>query len=66
MKSEIPVDQAAPGARVPRVSLRMALTVTTHHLDDMHRLVARGGWAGACLLPLQVGPPQLRRVTIDS
>jgi hypothetical protein len=32
MKSEIPIDQAAPGARVPRVSLRMALTVTTHHL----------------------------------
>ena len=30
MKSEIPLDHAAPGARGPRVS-RRALTVTTRH-----------------------------------
>jgi hypothetical protein len=27
---------------------------------------AEGGWAGAWLLPVQVEPPQLSRVTIDS
>jgi hypothetical protein len=31
MKSEITVDQAAACARVPRASLRTALTATTHH-----------------------------------
>ena len=32
-KSEIPSDHAAPGAREPRASPRMPLTVTTHHLS---------------------------------
>jgi hypothetical protein len=30
-KSEIPLDHAAPRVPVPRVSLHMVLTVTTHH-----------------------------------
>jgi hypothetical protein len=34
MKSEIPVDRAAAGARSPRGSPRMALTLTMHHFSN--------------------------------
>jgi hypothetical protein len=34
MKSEITVDQAALGVRVPRASPRTALTLTTHHFNQ--------------------------------
>jgi hypothetical protein len=39
MKSEIPLDRAAPGARVPRVS-RRALTVATRHFSERHCLAS--------------------------
>jgi hypothetical protein len=41
MKTEIPVDQAAPGARAPHAGPRTALMVTTHHLVNGDEAVRR-------------------------
>jgi hypothetical protein len=38
MKTEIPVDQAAAWSRATRASHRTALTVTTHHSSQRHRV----------------------------
>jgi hypothetical protein len=36
MKSEIPIDDAAPSSPATRARLGTALTVTTHHLCQRH------------------------------
>ena len=42
MKSEIPVDHAAPDARAPHLSPLNALTLTTHRLSLLTALPSEG------------------------